>query len=237
MPWVVSFAGQKGGVGKSILSQGFAVASVEAGDKVILGDLDIAQRTTYEWGQWREKSKILPAVDVRLIDPDRSPDFGIRAMGDDVGLLVLDAPGWSDEKTLLLAGYSDLLVLPTGASVADLRPTLRLIFELQEKGVEPSRIITALCRIHTDAEIKFAKDYLAEAGTVAAAGALREQAEFQRLANQGKSICEATGSGMRSQAIKLVGSIRDSLRQEQQRQQAKPMVFHAEPKIFKGNAR
>jgi chromosome partitioning protein len=235
MPWVVSFAGQKGGVGKSLMSQAFAVASVQAGDSVVLGDLDVAQRTTLEWGQWRAQNKILPVVPVKLIDPDRSVDFGLRQMDEGLKLLVLDAPGWSDERTLSLAGFSDVMVLPTGASVADLRPTIRLHAELTSNGIDPSRILTTLCHVQNKTEIKFANDYLVAAGMVVAAGVLHEIPEFRKLQNQGLSAVEAQGEKGRNEAMQLMSIIRGTLVNEQQRQTAQRFV--PEAMRFQGNGR
>ena len=146
MAWVISFAGQKGGTGKSMLAQAFAVDAAKRGTSVLLADLDIAQRTSFEWSQARERNGTEPRIKVAVIDAESSGDFGVTDAGER-DLLGIDAPGWSDEKTLMLAGFSDIMVLPTGASVADLRPTIRLMHELVGGGIGKDRIVTALCRV------------------------------------------------------------------------------------------
>lgn len=232
MPWVVSYAGQKGGTGKSMLSQAFAVACVKAGDRVVLGDLDIAQRSSLEWGEVRKLNKIEPAVTVMTIDASRRSDFGVSLMPPDVNLLVLDAPGWSDERTLLLAGQSDVMVLPTGASVTDLRPTIRLAQELKARGVLARRIVPALCRVRTDAEIKFARDYLGQSGFSALESVLRDMPDFRNLQNKGYSAVEANGDKMREEAMAMMSSIRGVLLAEQEAQQRRQDRFMAEPQRF-----
>lgn len=223
MPWVVSYAGQKGGVGKSILSQGYAVTSVRAGDSALLVDLDVGQRSTLEWGQWRRQNRIEPAIDVRLVDPDKEPDFGRRQAGPDVAVLIFDAPGWSDERTLLLAGCSDLLVVPTGASVSDLRPTIRLIHELQEKGMDARRIITTLAHVRTESEIKFASEYLVAAGCPAVTGLLRETPDYRVLQNKGLSIVEGKMGRAREEAETLLTAIRGCLLRERGNEAQTPL--------------
>jgi len=69
--------------------------------------------------------------------------------------MVVDAPGWADASTVWLAKGSQLTVLPTGASVDDLNPTIRLMHELTGKGVADWRLAVALCRIHSRCGCRF----------------------------------------------------------------------------------
>lgn len=232
MPWVLSFAGQKGGTGKSMLSQAFAVSSIRAQEQVVLMDLDVGQRTSFEWNEARKLNKILPPVDVRLVDPDRHIDFGIGQVPQATSLVVVDAPGWSDEKTLALAGYSDVMVLSTGASVADLRPTIRLRHELIGRGAVASRLVTALCRVKTEAEITFARQYLKEAGFEALPGALSEMPAYRTLQNQGYAAIEARGGAVRPEAMQLMQGIRGALEAERARQERKPERYVPGPERF-----
>lgn len=67
----------------------------------------------------------------------------------EVDVLVGDAPGWADASTVWLAQGSQLTMLPTGASVDDLSPTIRLMHELTAKGIADWRLALALTRIHS----------------------------------------------------------------------------------------
>ena len=60
-------------------------------------------------------------------------------------VMVVDAGGWTDASTAWLAQGSQLTVLPTGASIDDLNPTIRLMHELTAKGIGESRLALALC--------------------------------------------------------------------------------------------
>ena len=235
MAWVISFAGQKGGTGKSMLAQAFAVDAAKRGTSVLLADLDIAQRTSFEWSQARERNGTEPRIKVAVIDAESSGDFGVGDAGER-DLLVIDAPGWSDEKTLMLAGFSDIMVLPTGASVADLRPTIRLMHELVGGGIGKDRIVTALCRVEAATEIKFAREYLQQAGFACLKGVLRDMPTFRALANEGRTVVEAVGK-MKDEAMELIGSIRGALEREQVRRQAKPERFVLAPARFQEKGR
>ncbi|MBN9352721.1 MAG: AAA family ATPase, partial [Hyphomicrobium denitrificans] len=53
MPVVVSFVGQKGGVGKSTLARAFAAIAARGKLKVKLADLDVNQQTSVRWARTR----------------------------------------------------------------------------------------------------------------------------------------------------------------------------------------
>src|SRR5262245_31673573 len=103
---VVSFVGQKGGTGKSTLARAFAVQAARANVRVLIADLDDAQRTSLEWAQRREKVGIQP-----LIRVERMNRLNVFTKAAQTDLLVVDAPGWADESTLWLAQGSQLTVV------------------------------------------------------------------------------------------------------------------------------
>lgn len=220
-----------------MLSESFATEAARSGKNIILADLDVGQRTSFEWGEARERNGFEPRVKVVVIDPDKHGDFGIRHASSGGELLIIDAPGFSDEKTLGLAGFSDVVVLPTGASVADLRPTIRLMHELTAKGIAKDRIVTALCRVKTPSEIKFAREYLGEAGFDCLKGMLRDMPSFRNLQNQGRAATEADTKSMRLEALELVGAIDAALQRSLQRQGEKPERYERSPERYKGRER
>ena len=164
---VIAFAGHKGGTGKSLLAQGFAVQAARNSHSVVLVDLDIDQQTSFEWAQARLLNKYKPKVCAALIDPAARSDFGLGTARLGFDVLVVDAPGWSDERTLRLAAIADLMVLPATPTVADLRPTIRLMHELKAQGIPDSRMVIAVNHVRAARELTFARTYLKEAGLAA----------------------------------------------------------------------
>ena len=195
---IISFVGQKGGTGKSTLARAFAVEAAKADTRVLIADLDDAQRTSWDWGQRRAANKLVPAIAVEMV-----PRLQVFTRAADVDVLVVDAPGWADASTAWLAQGSQLTVLPTGASVDDLNPTIRLMHELMGKGISDWRLALALCRVHSDTDAAFARDYLKQAGYKALKGELREKKAFADLQNIGQAVTEGPAALSR-EAFELV---------------------------------
>ena len=155
---IISFVGQKGGTGKSTLARAFAVEAAKREQGVLIADLDEAQRTSWDWGAAPRGQRASARHPV-----ERVPRLQVFTRAANIDLLVVDAPGWADASTLWLAQGSQLTVLPTGGTVDDLNPTIRLMHELMNKGIADWRVALALCRIHTDAQAEFARSYLKQA--------------------------------------------------------------------------
>ena len=230
---VISVIGQKGGVGKSMVAQAISAESSRKGQATVLVDLDISQRTSHQWGETRRMNNLKPAFDVRLVNPeDYSKTYNYRDIDPSADLIVIDAPGWSDEKTKLLAAHSDYLVLPTGASVADLDPTIRLMHELVERGIPTNRMATALNRVKSTGEIKFARERIAAAGYTTLPGMLRDMPSYRTIQNVGHAATEAEAKNMRDEARQLVSSIQKGLVQSKSMSHTKPEIFKNQPEQF-----
>ena len=188
---IISFVGQKGGTGKSTLARAFAVEAAKRDQGVLIADLDEAQRTSWDWGQRRAANGLQPAIAV-----ERVPRLQVFTRAADIDVLVVDAPGWADASTLWLAQGSQLTVLPTGGTVDDLNPTIRLMHELMNKGIADWRVALALCRIHSDAQAEFARSYLRQANYKALKGELREKKSFADLQNVGQAVTEGGVGGV-----------------------------------------
>jgi chromosome partitioning protein len=199
---VISFVGQKGGTGKSTLARAFAVEAARAKTNVLIADLDDAQRTSYEWGTRRQANGHQPAVKVERVP---RPQVFTRAAAVDV--LVVDAPGWTDASTVWLAKGSQLTVIPTGAGIDDLNPTIRLMHELIAKEIPSWRLALALCRVQNASEAAFARSYLAEAKYKAVKGELYERKSFRDLQNVGQAVTEHAVTALAREAQQLIESL------------------------------
>ena len=157
----IAFCSQKGGVSKSSLARALAVEATRGGVSVKVADLDVGQGSTVDWHKDRVAAAIEPDVAVQL---HRGPREAL-AQANGADLLVIDGPARTDKDTLEIARMADLVVLPTGASLDDLRPAIRTANSLIKAGIPASRLLFVLSRIGTDAEADAARAYIGEAGT------------------------------------------------------------------------
>lgn len=129
---LVSFVGQKGGVGKSALARLLSVGAARAGRKVLLADFDLEQLTCLEWNAVRLRHNLEPEIDVRPFKSLKK----LRKTEENFDLIVADTRGLADELTQEVAEESTVVFLPTGTSGDDLRPTLALARRLAKQGAD-----------------------------------------------------------------------------------------------------
>jgi chromosome partitioning protein len=213
MALIIAACGQKGGSGKSQTIRALS-AELARKKKIVVIDLDTAQRTVSEWAEARATNKIEPAITVEVVDPDDDPDFRIPELSKGVDYVLCDAPGWSDALTLNLASWADLIVLPSEPSVDDLRPTIRLYFELVGAGIESERIVIVLNRKSTETEIKWAREYLKKAEVEdhsVLSVEIPDHAVYRKATNVGQAITEVSNSSAKESANAAVKAILKTL--------------------------
>ena len=202
MPIVVAFISQKGGVGKSTLARALAAVLAHANLKVMIADLDAQQGTTQRWNTTRNENKVAPAIG--LISSVSVEDA--IAAASDCDVLVLDAPGHASPDTLVIALAAHLVVLPTGASVDDLHPTIRLLHELVDASVPSARLVVAIARTLNEAEEQAARSYIEDAGYAVLPGSIPERAGYRVAHNAGRALTE-TGEVMHKRADALIEAL------------------------------
>lgn len=193
MPAVLSFISQKGGVAKSTLARAIASVAAHSGIAVVIADLDARQQSIVRWGEARREQGRTPIIETAAHE---TIDDALRAHPD-CELLIIDAPGRSDDTTLQIANQSHVVIVPTGAGLDDLYPTVLLLHELTAAGIPTERLSVALCRVLTASEEAEARTYITKAGYAALDGALPERAAFRASHNQGLAIGEVIDAGDR----------------------------------------
>jgi chromosome partitioning protein len=156
----ISFVSQKGGVGKSALARLFAVGAAHRGRRALLADFDLDQLTCVEWNAARMQAAIEPEIDARPFKSLKK----LRKAEVDVDFIVADTRGLADDLTKELAEESDVVFLPTGTSLDDLRPTLALARKLARRGAE-GRIVVVLSKVgRSEPQLARAAEAIAAAG-------------------------------------------------------------------------
>lgn len=200
---VVAFVSQKGGVGKSTLARALAREAAAGGLKVKVADLDIQQGTLVNWQRRRLAAGQEPTVSVESFRNAASA----LSEWHSYDLLVLDGPARANSATLDIAKFAHLVVQPTGASLDDLEPAVLTFHELVKEGISREKLLFALCRIQTEAEVRDCRSYLTEAGYEILGGFLPERPAYRAAQNRGLSVTEIRYPSLREQGEALVQAI------------------------------
>jgi chromosome partitioning protein len=129
---VISLVSQKGGVGKSSIAVSLAVAAHEAGRSVVVLDAD-RQGTSVQWAAARQGAP----PEVAAIAADKLETAISRlAASNSVDVVFVDTAGIDGPAAAVAIRLSDLCLVPTRPSAADLRavrPTLAAILRLEKR--------------------------------------------------------------------------------------------------------
>jgi chromosome partitioning protein len=208
MTVIIGIISQKGGVGKSTISRLIAREYSFAGWNVKIADLDISQGTSTDWKKRRDRNGIEPEV---AVEPFRTVAQALKVKNL-YEMLILDGPPHSMSGTLDIAKASTLVVLPTGLSLDDLRPTIMLAHELIENNIPLNKIYFSICRVgDRENEIEEARKYIEKAGYSCLKGSLPEKTAFRRVSDEGKSLSEVIYPSLKLRAEEMVQSIIDCI--------------------------
>jgi chromosome partitioning protein len=212
MTVLVGVVSQKGGVGKSTLARLIAREYAAAGWDVKIADLDISQGTSTDWKQRREQNRLQPEI---AVEPFRTIAQALKH-ADVYDLMVLDGAPHSMQGTLEIARSSDLVVLPTGLSLDDLKPSVLLAHELVKAHIPESRITFALCRVgDRDNEIEEARSYIHKAGYTTVTGSIPEKTAYRQASDSGRAVSEVTFPTLKQRAEEVAQGIINKLSKQE----------------------
>lgn len=194
---IASFVGQKGGVGKSTLARVLAVAAARQEYKVLLGDFDLEQLSCIEWSATRLRNGIEPDIEARAFKSLKK----LRKSVEGFDLVVVDTRGLADELTTDISQESDVIFLPTGTSMDDLRPTLALARRLSKNRKIGNKIVLVLSKVgRSERLLETAKVTIEEAGFEVLDSIWPERDGFQADLDIGKAGSEAHNPYLRETA-------------------------------------
>ena len=194
---IASFVGQKGGVGKSTLARVLAVAAARQGNKVLLSDFDLEQLSCIEWSATRLRNGIEPDIEARAFKSLKK----LRKSVEGFDLVVVDTRGLADELTTDISQESDVIFLPTGTSMDDLRPTLALARRLSKTRKIGNKIVLILSKVgRSERLLETAKETIADAGFEVLDSIWPERDGFQADLDIGKAGSETHNPYLREAA-------------------------------------
>lgn len=204
MALVIGVVSQKGGVGKSTVSRLIACNYAANEWLVKIADMDLSQGTCTSWNRRRLENGITPKVAVEQF-MNVSDALKIASQYD---LLVFDGAPHSTRKTLEIANASDLVILPTGVSLDDLEPTIRLAHELKKNGVPSHKMAVAFTRAgNSDVEVEEGKEYVRLSGYFLLEGLIHEKTAIRRASDEGKCATETPFRSINEKVDLLMQSI------------------------------
>jgi chromosome partitioning protein len=203
MGFVVAIVSQKGGVGKSTLARAIAAESVRGWLSVKVADLDTQQATFADWHRKRLDMGREAVASVEVFGSVKKA----LSLTDAFDLLVIDGPARSSAATLELGKSADVVIQPTGAGRDDLRPAVRLFYELEKANVPKSRLFFALSRVGTPSEEEEARAYLEDAGFSVLSGSFLERPAYRQSQNEGLAVTETRYPTLNERAKALTNSI------------------------------
>jgi chromosome partitioning protein len=204
---VIGVVSQKGGVGKSTLCHLIAREAAVTGKQVKILDFDTKQMTSTDWVRARQERDLEPAIEA---EPAKNIGNALKHnRGYDI--IVLDGAAGTPKRTAQLVRECDLIVLPTGASRADLVPTLALARRIAEMHVATDGPVFALCRVLTESEAADARATIGEAGFETLEGELAERPGYRQAQNFGRSASETGFPSLNDKARRLARAVLDRL--------------------------
>lgn len=197
----IGLGSQKGGVWKSTIARALGVAFTQNDWSVKIIDLDTKQGTCTAWQQRRLRNGITPDVPVQMFGNVATA----IAKSSDADLLIFDGAPHATTETVEIAKAVDMMILPTGLSIDDLEPTVTLANTLTDKhGIDPARIVFALCKATSAAEVQAAREYLGKTRFATLDGAIQHKPSYSQAMDAGQSLIETPHPSPRKQAIELV---------------------------------
>lgn len=204
----IGVVAQKGGVGKSTIAAMIGKAYTEAQWKVLLADMDSSQSSLVEWNTFRRNYNIVPELDVQSFE--RVSDALEAAAAYD--MVIFDRAPHASQATAEIAAVADMMILPTGSSIMDLNPQIKLAYELTEKGLSLHQILFVLSRLGSSKiEQQEVLAYLTKTGYPITEGGIPEKTAFRRAFIEGKTLTEVPYPTLQRKCEALLQSIVDRI--------------------------
>lgn len=199
---IIACLSQKGGVGKSTLSQLIARTYAHAGWSVKIADFNTKQKTSVDWVAMRMQAGWQPEIAGEPFDKIST------ALRTDCDLLVIDGRPDTDTTVREIAPAAHAIIIPTGVSAADLKPQLGFANELLSRGVPRNKMIFVINRSNdSELALKDAQSYIAAAGYTFAKTDLPDRVGYQNAMNIGRSVSESAHITLSARAETLAAEI------------------------------
>src|SRR5215831_14270713 len=189
---VWSFVQQKGGSGKSTICTNLAVCGEDAGETVLIIDLD-PQSSAALWHFERKTNKPL------VLDgqPDKLTDIVASASTLGVTLCLIDSPSKLDAIAIAASRVAEIIICPTLPDLFNLGSLQDTVQLLEDAGKLPVTVgvINNADKAGEVARIGEAKAVMDKFEMAVCPQVIRHRPEFQTAAEKGKAVIELGAKG------------------------------------------
>jgi chromosome partitioning protein len=206
---IVALLNEKGGTGKSTLSQNIAACLHRQGKRVILVDAD-PQGTTRDWRSASPENANLPNV-IALDRPEMLPS--LKSI--DADIAIIDTPAKAEKMTASVIRFADaalIVIQPSGADIWASAAAVRLI---QQKIDVGGKIIAAFLANRVSGATNLSKEVLSgqwnEYGIEQLETTIGNRVAFAQALTDGLSIYDTTDRAGRAEIDLLVGELEKKL--------------------------
>lgn len=200
--FVVTFAGQKGGVGKSTTAICVAAEGLNRGLKVLLVDAD-PQGTIRTWADVASQQELPTPTVIAMGAAMHRPEH-LPQIGKDFDLVVIDCPPREGAIQRSAMMITDLILLPCGPSAADawaLATTLDTVQEAQSLRPDLKACILITRKQPRTALGKGARDVLEQSGLPVLKTELGYRIGYQEAIAAGRGVSTYAPRGDAAQEI------------------------------------
>jgi chromosome partitioning protein len=202
---IVALLNEKGGTGKSTLSQNIAVCLHRQGKRVVLVDAD-PQGTTRDWRSASPENANLPNV----IALDR-PEMLVSLKSIDADIVIIDTPAKAEKMTASVIRFADtalIVIQPSGADIWASAAAVRLI---QQKIDVGGKIVAAFLANRVSGSTNLSKEVLAgewnEYGIEQLEATIGNRVAFAQALTDGLSIYDTADRVAKAEIDLLVGEL------------------------------
>jgi len=202
---ILALLNEKGGTGKSTLSQNIAVCLHRQGKRVVLVDA-APQATTRDWRSASPEDANLPNV----IALDR-PEMLVSLKSIDADIVIIDTPAKAEKMTASVIRFADaalIVIQPSGADIWASAAAVRLI---QQKIDVGGKIVAAFVANRVSGSTNLSKEVLAgdwnEYGIEQFETTIGNRVAFAQALTDGLSIYDTADRTGKAEIDLLVGEL------------------------------
>ncbi|MDF2114916.1 ParA family protein [Roseiarcaceae bacterium H3SJ34-1] len=197
---IIALVTQKGGSGKSTIASSLAVAAAEAGEKVIVVDMD-PQASLTRWSRARKDTNI----GVTAIAPGKLPNALTAMEKAGITLVVIDTPGTDSIASASAMKVADLCIIPARPNAFDLWASETTRKQLRSLRKEYAFLLNQCPPAQQSARVEQGVEALEAMGGLLNP-LIRSRVDYQEATRLGLGVTELHASGEAAEEIRKLWS-------------------------------